>query len=261
MSPLSPAQTAAAMAYNAKRGLPGHEHYAVLIAIYQANAGLVADGKHGPATDAAFIRRAGTTVPPPAPALEPFLGEITLDGYPKNYADRARVLGVPGDAKSDWYRANVVERQGANAFDGVPHHWYVKVHRLVEPFAAEAFRRASEASSYRIERCGSFVYRKVRKRTVGRLSSHAFAIAFDIDASRNALIDEDDIGEKLPEPLTPAWRELYPLGVDEPFVRAFESCGFRWGGDYHLHGMDYTDPMHFEWVGSSVFRRSIKGPT
>lgn len=244
----------AAMAYNVKRGLPGDEHYALLVAFAQESAGLTVDGKMGPATSALLDRAGEAALAPPPVSL--YLG--TAGDYPRNYADRERVLGTPGDERSLWYRTHVVERQGDRAFPGVPRRWYVKVHALVEPYAQEAFRRAAASSSYRIERCGSYVYRRVRKRATGRLSSHAFAAAFDVDASRNALLDEDDIGETLPVPFTAAWRELYPHGVDAAFVRAFESCGFRWGGTYHLHGLDYTDPMHFEWVGLPSFYHAIR---
>ena len=247
-------QLLAAMAYNLRRGHPGTDGYVHLVAAFQRSAGLAVDGKHGPGTGAALAAIEVGDDPPVS--IEPFVGNASA--YPRNYADRARVLGTPGPSGSKWYRANVVERQGDDAFPGVPLRWYVKVHRVIEPYAEEAFRRAAVASRYEIRRCGSFNYRAVRFGKAGssRLSSHSFAAAFDFDPAQNAPLDHDDHEGPFPQPFSAAWNRIWPNGVDEPFVRAFASCGFRWGGTYR----GWADPMHFEWVGLPGFRQLIEEP-
>ena len=190
--------------------------------------------------------------PPVGQDMDWFIGDALM--YPSNYADRVRILGDGGREGTTWYRSNIVERQGDLALPGVPPRWYVKVHRIVEPYAYEAFRRA-EDSGYEVERVGSFNYRLVRFGKTGskRLSSHALGIAFDVNSKDNFALDHDDYEGKFPQPFSEAWRRIWPNGVTQEFVQAFESCGFRWGGTYR----GWADPMHFEWVGLSGFRSAF----
>jgi len=186
----------------------------------------------------------------PWSGLEPLrMWRGPADSYPLTYAESDAQLGA-GREGSAWYHEHVVERHHDSAFAGVPKRWYVKVHRVVEPYAEEGFRRAAERSSYRIERLGSHNYRRIRFRGHGRLSRHAGAMAFDVDPVRNFALDLSDTGlDEWPQPWSPAWLELWPHGVDREFVLSMASCGFRWGGWYSR----WKDPMHFEWVGLPGF--------
>lgn len=63
------------MSYNARRGYPGSQHYAVLIAIIQGNAGLEVDGKHGPNTTAVISARS-PKIEKPGEVADPFAGWV-----------------------------------------------------------------------------------------------------------------------------------------------------------------------------------------
>lgn len=139
-----------------------------------------------------------------------------------------------------WARANCITARGLPGYDRP-----VYVHRLVEPYLREALRRAGIAApSYRIERLGCFAPRHQRHDKSRPLSDHSWAIAFDINASDNAARTAAQLRHKVgcvPEPWDERWRFVWPRGVPEAFVEAFESVGFEWGGRWS----SFPDPMHF----------------
>lgn len=174
--------------------------------------------------------------------------------------ERLKYYGNPdgGDlVDEDWQAANIITCRDTNgnraSLPGVPVRFYFEIHKLVEPHARRALAAAQAASpEYEIERAASFVYRRQRHDTLekmredGRkklrpLSLHAWGIAIDIDPNLNKA--REFAPDKYPEPWGPAWLELWPKGLPQSFVEAFEREGWTWGGRWR----EFCDPMHFQW--------------
>lgn len=222
-----------------------------LVRTFQAShEGLAVDGMCGPRTQRAIRAE---LEPASCTETKPWRGPT--NAYPSSYASRKKVFGAPQIADSEWYRDNIVETFGQNRMPGMPGWQYIKVHRLVEPYAREGFRRAAQGSDYRVTRCGSWNLRSTRF-AGGSWSSHAYGIAFDINPRQNKAIDFGELGEEPPEPWSERWMEIWPRGVDRSFVQAMASVGFRWGGRYS----SFKDPMHFEWVGNLAWAEQVKMP-
>lgn len=177
--------------------------------------------------------------PPPA-ELEPFAGPLSR--LPRNRSEVYQVFGNPGGVKVDrrWERASLMVAKK------LPGRWNkgkgrLYVHRLVEPYIREALFRCDQLGvlDY-IEKLGCFSPRHQRHDPRRPLSYHTWAIAFDINSGQNS----SRVMGKAPEPFSAAWRKLWPDGVPEQLVRAFESVGFSWGGRWPT----FPDPMHFELV-------------
>jgi hypothetical protein len=196
----------------------------------------------------------GAPIAPPPPMqpagidieaeLAPFVGSV--DDLPRTRAEVYKVFGNPGTGKVDpkWERANLVVARG------LPGRWNggagkLYVHRLAEPYLREALRRAAlieldlgmTALDY-IRHLGCFNFRHQRHDPSRPLSYHSWAIAVDMNSADNA----GWYVKTPPAPWSAAWRSKYPRGVPEELVRAFESCGWRWGGRWK----GFVDPMHFE---------------
>lgn len=218
-----------------------------LVEEWQKGHGLTADGMCGPHTQTSIAAEI-----PPDPAVPgpwaPWDGPLNYQ--PKNRAEVYAMFGAPGNEESAWAKANIIECQGQRCLPGVPPIWYVKIFGQVEPYAREGLRRASISSTYVIERCGGYVFRHMQYDATKPLSYHASGLALDFDPSRNAA--KRIRAADLPTPFSAEWKRLWPAGVDEQFVLAMESCGWRWGGRWTLPDKDgyvFVDPMHFEWVG------------
>jgi hypothetical protein len=177
----------------------------------------------------------------------------------KQPRNRAEVIALLGDPTGDglyqkvadpmWVKKNIVECHGKNAMPGVE-KFYFKVHKIVEPYMREAFRRAAEACPGYVRRAGCFVFRHQRHDPKLPLSLHSYGCAVDINA------DDNDARYfkrgKCPEAWTPEWMKLYPMGIPRGVVDAFKSCGFAWGSDWNEDGATsdetFCDPMHLEFV-------------
>lgn len=218
------------MGYNVDRVISKditEEHLEKLARSWQRNHGLLADGMIGPKTLLTLEDRIPTEV---------FVGP--LETIPRNRAEVYKTFGNPGTGKADkkWVKENIVT---VRDLPGVPHKWYVQLHRLAEPYVREALRRAREVSNYEIERFAGFVFRHQRHDASRPLSYHSWGIAVDINPAQNG-------ARAVPSPMpwTREWKEIWPNGVDKMFVEAFESVGFSWGGRWQ----SFRDPMHFELV-------------
>lgn len=237
-----------AIAYNAKEMAAGEftaEMIAVLVAAWQSTHGLVADGFCGPATQASLTTLIDDRGEAPPAKWPPFDGPLTVS--PQNRTDVYRIFGDPGVGAVDgaWERANILTSRD---MPGVPSKFYFQCHKLVEPYMREGLRRARLAApDYVIARAASFVFRHMRHDPSMPLSYHAWGIAIDIDADRN-FAKTFKPASATPEPWSPAWMAIWPKGLPRAFVEAMESVGFRWGGRWK----GFCDPMHFEWLKSSV---------
>lgn len=167
-----------------------------------------------------------------------------LERVPRNRAEVYALFGDPGKGEPNpaWVKANIVTKRD---LPGVPSRFYFMCHKLAEPYIREAFRRAAAADpGYIIRRTASFVFRHQRHDVKRPLSYHSWGIAVDVDSEMNrSRTFADD--ELQPAPFSAEWNALWPTGLREPFVEAFESVGFAWGGRWR----GFVDPMHFELVG------------
>lgn len=167
---------------------------------------------------------------------------------------RAEVIDVFGDptrgglylkvADPKWAARNIVELHGDDAFLPCLAPSYFPIHRLIEPYAREAFRRAELAAPGYIQRRGTWGYnfRHIRHDVTMPLSYHAFGIAIDVNPDDNKAVT---FKAAAPAPWSPDWLRMWPRGVPRGVVAAFESCGFSWGGRWQ----GFCDPMHLEFVG------------
>jgi len=248
---------AAAVNYNAgeiEKGDLTDQHIVQMVEHWQQSHDLEADGWCGPATQESLD------------AAWPYSSEgdgsvsriwAAWDGpmqeQPTNRGEVYKVFGNPGAGELDkgWRGNHIVECHGSNRLPGVPVKWYVQVHRLIEPYLREALRRAQiSAPEYRIDRIGGFNFRHISHNSKNPLSMHSWGIAVDINP-------RDNFSKKFaramgPKAWSPEYMKIWPHGVPEAFVRAFQSCGFAWGSDWDEDGLseDHTryDGMHFEWV-------------
>lgn len=174
---------------------------------------------------------------------------------PRNLAEVVKTFGDPMRgglylkvADPKWVKASIVQLHGATAVLPRFGWWYWKHHVLIDAYVREAFRRAElVAPGYaKIER-GTWAYnfRHMRHDVKLPLSYHSYGIAIDVNPDDNKAIRFAT--GKTPRPWSEAWMKLWPTGVSQGVVAAFESCGFSWGGRWK----GYCDPMHMEWKGST----------
>jgi hypothetical protein len=173
--------------------------------------------------------------------LETFDGP--LEQLPRTRAEVYRVFGNPGVGKVEpsWERASMV------AARNLPGRWNkgagkLYVHRLAEPYVREALRRCQVLGVVdELLQVGCWNFRHQRHDAARPLSYHSWGIAVDINSAANA----GWYVKSPPEPWSPEWLEHYPAGLSYKVVRAFESCGWKWGGRWK----SFVDPMHFELTG------------
>lgn len=232
----------------------GPDYLARIIKAYQSMNGLEPDGIIGPITRAKLEVQA-------APAGRPAAGWPVFHGpiekLPTNRAEAYKIFGNPGSAKADprWVKENIVEchHSHGNQLPGVPAKWYVKLHKLAEPYWREGLRRAQIAApDYRIERFGGFVFRHMRHDPSNPLSDHAFGCAADIDPQYT--FAKTFAKGKAPLAWSPEYFAVWPKHFPKAFVEALKSVGLVWGADWDNDGetADHTflDPMHFSLVGA-----------
>ena len=151
------------------------------------------------------------------------------------------LYGNPGVGKVDpvWARANMVVSKN---LPGKKSKLYV--HKLAEPYLREALARCQDLGvlDY-ITTLGCFNFRHQRHDVRRPLSYHAFGVALDINPKDNRGIYRTK--QAVPYPFTAGWSDIYPKGVPEDLVRAFESVGWVWGGRW---SGSFVDPMHFQLV-------------
>ena len=220
------------------------EHLTKLTEFWQGGHFLTIDGKCGPNTLKSILGDgtvdvSGADTNPTRQLWEPFHGP--LEYLPSNRHDVYRIFGNPGSIKAErkWVKENIREFRD---LPGVPHKWYVKLHKLAEPYVREALRRAEEASDYKIDRFGGFVFRHQQHKDSMPLSYHSWGIAFDVNPHLN--YGKHYARGAAPEPFSEEWKEIWPNGMPKAFVDAIKSVGFSWGGDWST----FKDPMHFELV-------------
>jgi hypothetical protein len=162
-------------------------------------------------------------------------------------------------ADPEWRKACVVELHGDSAIAEVPAGLYFHTHRLLVDEVREAFRAARLACpEHLIRKAASWVPRHMRHdtpekaaaegRPVLPLSVHTFGAAVDVNSDQNE--GRYFAHREVPEPFSKEWRDAWPAGLPEAYVRAWTSRGWNWGGDWgHVvdhRGVAFIDPMHFQ---------------
>jgi hypothetical protein len=247
---MTPAEFAEAVAYNKAQYDAGNLTIEMVTQFglewQLARETLEPDAKLGPVTQ--DMAKTEMTPPPPVAGEDWATWDGPMESQPKSRSQVVQIFGKPGTGHVNqaWYRENIVELQGENHVDGIPAKWYFKIHRDVEPYLREGFRRANISSDYVVVRAGGFNFRHIRKDPRRALSLHSWGIAFDLDAKVNYARYLDP--KNLPVPWSPEWMKIWPKGVDKAFVDAMASCGWSWGGAWKLRD-GFVDPMHFEWTG------------
>lgn len=260
MPRLTRAQLESAIRYNQQHpDTTSTGRLAILVAEWQAHAGLEVDGKLGPQTMAALNAELGaivSTAPAqPTPTDSGWSGDWPafhgpLQRFPRSREELYDVFGDPGTparANHAWEKANIVE---VRDLPGVPSKWYVKLHRLAEPYFREGLRRAQIAAPrYKIDRVGGFVLRHQRNDPDRQLSDHSWGSALDIDSHSNG--GKYYTKGKCPAPWSAEWGKTWPVGLPKAFIDAMRSVGLAWGGtwsnrNYETSAVTYCDPMHLE---------------
>lgn len=140
----------------------------------------------------------------------------------KTFGEFSATPGRDGSLDIDpaWVRRNIASGR-------VPLLGEVACHRVALPQMREALRAVTAAGlSFAVDPAqyaGCFGPRFVNADPSGRLSHHAWGIAFDLNVSTNPFGGRVD--------------------QDRRLVRILESRGFTWGGRWLI-----PDGMHFEWV-------------
>jgi hypothetical protein len=268
-----------AIAYNQKEVAEGDltdSHIIRMVEFWQQNHDLEGDGKAGGMTqkslDDSIAREWDTCPPPPAGGDDQFVDGKWLwwdgpeESQPKT-GQQIRYFGNPETSKGSdvmskrWYKENIIECHisNSNRLPGIPAKWYIKVHKMVEPYLREALRRCSVGSDYSIERMGSYNFRHMGGDPNRSLSMHSFGVAFDVNPPDNSGMHY--ARGKSPSAYDERYMKRWPNGVPAEFVQAFTSCGFAWGSDWDEDGKteDHTflDPMHFEWVARDGIKTEV----
>ena len=252
---MTPGEWEKAVEYNYRRlkeGLISAEDVTRLTLYAQErHQDLAEDGQAGPRT-----LRTMKELYKPEPPPEQF---ESWDGpecrQPKSRREVYDMFGNPGESSEDneWTRQNIMycHKSRGTRLPGVPDHRWVPIHKLIYPYLREALERAHRACpDYKIERIWGHQWRTIRNRAGGRLSMHAWGIAVDVNSHLN--YGRNFSRGQAPEAWSASYWGIWPEGLPEGFVRAFQSCGFAWGSDWDEDGTSkdhtYLDPMHFEWV-------------
>ena len=265
-------QVEEAIAYNRKEVAGGdltESHVIRMVEFWQQNHDLEGDGKAGAMTQKSLDNSIdqGWDLCPLDLMKENESGFVDgkwlpWDGPEKSQPKSRQQISYFGNPETHkgsnkmsktWYKANIVEchQSNGNRLPGIPAKWYIKVHKMVEPYLREALRRcALVAPEYFIERMGSYNFRHMGGDPNRSLSMHSFGVAFDVNPSDNSGMHYDK--GKSPAAYDERYMKRWPNGVPAEFVQAFTSCGFAWGSDWDEDGRTedhrFLDPMHFEWV-------------
>ena len=169
---------------------------------------------------------------------------------PKSRKDLYAMYGSPGEAgvaDEGGAKANIVYCHPRGSREPLPGHenwdkeFWVAVHHKVEPYLREALRRSEEVCPGYIKRIGCYVFRHIRHDPERELSDHSWGVAADINAADNR--GKSYKRGEAPKPWSEAWWKIWPKGIPQGVVAAFESCGFEAGIYWHT----FCDPMHLSW--------------
>lgn len=199
---------------------------------FQAQHGLLGDGKVGPLTAAMLDAPHESLVE----TAKPVIVEIPATSYKWPMDDTASLVAFYGDPRrglAEWESSNVVvvEAPFPIYYEGRLQS-KIRFHRKAADALAVALGKIEEAAQldhsvlkHVTNYSGSGNFRPVRGSS--RLSTHAFWAAIDFDA------------EHLPLGKGVSVDEMPAVVVD-----AFKSTGAFWGGDY----AGRKDPMHFQYA-------------
>jgi hypothetical protein len=205
--------------YNAAQAAAGRLTDAMLaaakakggIAAVQSWAGLVADGKAGPKTQAVLqaLVDGRTPIPTGRGGVERVYGKFD---YTEAEGGRIKI-------EAKWASENIIQCRLHTGRS-------VQLHRAVAAEFARLFEAACKASGYTPSSVQTFVPRHTLWDKAKPLSLHSWGIAIDFDPGSNPM------GGKNSKLRTPE---------GQAFVKVFTDAGWTWGGSWGMR-----DDMHFQ---------------
>jgi hypothetical protein len=205
---------------------------------------------------------------------EPFDGPLEIIPGSRN-----KVFEIYGRAPKDKNPAHVAKWPKAKmtTAKNLPGSWNSGKGKLfmlayMEDYLREALRRCDSLDVLNsIERMGCYSHRHIRHNTANPLSYHSWGAAVDINPKDNKAISKKK--QQVAPPFSKQYLKVWPNHLQLKVVRAFQSVGFAWGGDWgktdwyewvkkHGIGWDadniqwpddwrrvtFFDPMHFELI-------------
>lgn len=150
---------------------------------------------------------------------------LSYDEMVRHFGDPSECIDGEGNPTSEWMQRMISIRLPAP----IPYIGTTKLlvslrcHKKVAPHMQAAFDTLYHAGQWALLKdCGgAFCWRLARKSTA--MSHHAWGIAVDVNVADNPFL-------KAPK-------------MDARIIRAFETNGFIWGGDW----LRRKDGMHFEF--------------
>lgn len=119
---------------------------------------------------------------------------------------------------------------------------YISVHQSLAADVQRVFQKAQD-EGFKIYEAAGYSYRVMNNGGSGNLSHHSYGVAIDINVNENYSRKGTTIYAG--SFWNPAKSE-FSIPADGVLVKAFESIGWKWGGNW---SGNYQDYMHFSYTG------------
>lgn len=120
---------------------------------------------------------------------------------------------------------------------------YISVHQSLAVDVQRVFQKAQD-EGFKIYEAAGYSYRVMNNGGSGKLSHHSYGVAIDINVNENYSRKGSTIyAGSFWDPT----RSEFSIPKDGVLVKAFESIGWKWGGNW---SGNYQDYMHFSYTGN-----------